>query len=83
MPFRTYGDIDVLSRWAGTRNLNGLPIRTVDRSVTISRSGRVNSRGESKIGCEVRNGSSIWNLRLPLELQWCGESGDGEGGERE
>lgn len=55
----THRNVYVLSRWAGTGDLDGLSIRAVDGTIAITRSGRVDSGLESEWRCESSDGCSI------------------------
>ena len=68
VPLRTYGDKRVLGRWAGARDLDRLPISTVDRPITIPRPSRINSRLESEVWSETPDSCSVWNPGSPLEF---------------
>ena len=68
IPTRTYRNILVLGRWTRTRDLDGLSIRAIDRTVTIARSSRVDSRLESQWRRKLSDGSGVWDCRLSLDF---------------
>ena len=71
----THGDVNVRSWRTRTRNLDRLPVGTVNGTIAISSSSGIEPGSEPKFRRELSNSRSIWNARLSLHLQRCGERG--------